>query len=196
VKIVVGLGNPGSAYEGTPHNVGFDTLDVLAARWGCAFRRGLRFAAHTAKAEHGEERVLLLKPQTFMNRSGAAVGALLRYHKATPNDMLIVLDDADLELGRIRIRPGGGSGGHKGLASVIESVGTGQFVRIRLGVGRREQEGDLVTHVLRPFRAEARSVVQEMTVRAADAVCCVLDCGVADAMNRFNAACADVPDRA
>jgi len=195
VKLIVGLGNPGNAYAGTPHNVGFDTLDVLASRWECAFRRGLRFAAHTAKADYGAERVMLVKPQTYMNRSGAAVGAIMRYNKVAAADVLVVLDDADLELGRIRIRPGGGSGGHKGLASLVEHVGSGQFVRIRLGIGRRGREDDLIGHVLKPFGVEARPVVEAMTARAADAVCCVLDSGVADAMNQFNAARMDTPDR-
>ncbi len=195
MKIIAGLGNPGGAYAGTPHNVGFDALDVLAKRWGCTFRRGLRFAAHTAKVDYRDERLLLVKPQTYMNRSGAAIGAILRYNKAAPDDLIVVLDDADLELGRLRVRPGGGTGGHKGLASVVEHVGTGQFVRIRIGIGRRGAGENLVGHVLRPFAEEARRVVDEMTARAADAVCCVLDSGVADAMNQFNAVRAEEPDR-
>jgi len=188
VKLVVGLGNPGKKYEGTPHNVGFEAVDCLARQCEGRFRRGLRFRAQTAKVLIGTEPALLVKPQTFMNLSGEAVGALLRYHKATPSDLIVLLDDVDLELGRIRIRPQGGSGGHKGLTSVIQHVGTGDFVRIRMGVGRGTGATDVVSHVLSPIASAHRDSVGSMTERAADAVRVILESGVNSAMNRFNSA--------
>ena len=186
VKLVVGLGNPGKKYEGTPHNVGFTAVEGLAQQCGCRFRRSLRFRAHTAKATIGSEAVLLVKPQTFMNLSGEAVGGLLRYHKATPADVIVLLDDVDLEVGRIRIRPQGGSGGHKGLASIIQHIGTGDFVRIRMGVGRGAGTADVVSHVLSPIASAQRDRVGSMTGRAADAVREILELGVDSAMNHFN----------
>ena len=188
MKLVVGLGNPGRKYEGTPHNVGFTAVEGLAQQCECRFKRSLRFRAHTARTTIGSEAVLLVKPQTFMNLSGEAVGTLLRYHKATPSDLIVLLDDVDLEVGRIRIRPQGGSGGHKGLTSIIQHVGTGDFVRIRMGVGRGRGTADVVSHVLSPFASAERDRVGSMTERAADAVREILESGVNSAMNRFNSA--------
>jgi peptidyl-tRNA hydrolase, PTH1 family len=186
VKVIVGLGNPGRKYEGTPHNVGFDAVDCLAERFDARFRKSLRFKAEVAKTVIGGESVVLVKPQTFMNLSGDAVGALLRYHKVPIENVIVLLDDVDLELGRIRIRPGGGSGGHKGLTSVKQHVGTGDFVRIRMGVGRGAGTADVVSHVLSPFASVHRDSVGSMTERTADAVCEILESGVDSAMNRFN----------
>ena len=186
VKVVVGLGNPGKKYDGTPHNVGFSAVERLAERSDCQFRSGTRFKAEVAKTTMGSEAVMLVKPQTFMNLSGDAVGALLRYHKVPAANLIVVLDDVDLELGRIRIRPSGGSGGHKGLTSVIQHVGTGEFVRIRMGVGRGIGTADVVSHVLSPFASAHRDSVGSMIERAADAVCEILESGVDSAMNRFN----------
>ncbi len=191
VKIVVGLGNPGRKYEGTPHNVGFDVVDCLAQRSSHKLRGSLRFKAQTAKAVVGTESVLLVKPQTFMNLSGEAVGAVMRYHKVNPSDVLVLLDDVDLELGRIRVRSSGGSGGHKGLASVIQHLGVEEFVRIRMGVGRGRAEADVVSHVLSQFDSAQSKTVNGMIERAADAVCVVLESGVEMAMNRFNSAVLD-----
>ncbi len=186
VKLVVGLGNPGRKYEGTPHNVGFSVVERLAEQCGSRFRRSLRFRAHTAKVTIGNDAVLLIKPQTFMNLSGEAVGGLLRYHKATPSDVIVLLDDVDLAVGRIRIRPQGGSGGHKGLASIIQHIGTGDFVRVRMGVGRGAGTANVVSHVLSPIASAQRDRVDSMTERAADAVREILESGVNSAMNRFN----------
>jgi PTH1 family peptidyl-tRNA hydrolase len=191
VKVIVGLGNPGRKYEGTPHNVGFDVVDCLAHGSGCKLRRSLRFRAQTAKTVIGAETVLLVKPQTYMNLSGESVGALMRYHKVPPTELLVLLDDVDLDIGRIRVRPRGGSGGHKGLKSLIQHVGTEEFVRIRMGVGRGRAESDVVSHVLSPFSAAQRDSVRSMVDRAADAVGVVLESGVESAMNRFNSAATD-----
>ena len=188
VKLVVGLGNPGQKYEGTPHNVGFAAVELLAEQADCRFRRGMRFRAHTARVTIGSDPVLLVKPQTFMNLSGEAVGGLLRYHKATPDDLVVLMDDVDLDAGRIRIRPKGGSGGHNGLASVIQHVGTGDFVRVRMGVGRGGGTANVVSHVLSPIAAAERDRVESMVERAAEAVREILGAGVNAAMNRFNSA--------
>jgi len=184
VKLVVGLGNPGRKYADTPHNAGFGVAEELAGRWSEKFRGSWRFSARIAKAVYGQERVLLVQPQTFMNNSGEAVGSILRYNKLERSDLIVVLDDADLDVGRIRVRCSGGSGGHKGLASVVQHVGGSDFARVRLGVGRSE---NLVAHVLSPFSDAQRKGFEEAIKRAADAVCEIMDGGVDRAMNLFNA---------
>lgn len=188
VNVVVGLGNPGRRYVGTPHNVGFVAVDRLAGESGCRFRRSARFRALTAKTRMGGQPVLLVKPQTYMNASGEAVGALLRYHKVEPAEVLVLLDDVDLDVGRLRVRASGGSGGHRGLASVIQHVGTKAFARIRMGVGRGPGERDVVSHVLSSVPAAHRERVEMMTARAAEAVRVILESGVNAAMNQFNSA--------
>jgi PTH1 family peptidyl-tRNA hydrolase len=185
VKLIVGLGNPGKQYENTPHNAGFSVADELASRLECDYRRSLRFDARLARARYKEEDVLLVKPETYMNRSGLAVASIIKYKKAEIADLVVVLDDADLAQGRLRIRGGGSSGGHKGLASIIESVGSDAFARVRIGVGRQAGD-DLVDHVLRPYPAADRKKMVEVFGLVSDAVMCMLDFGVSEAMNRFN----------
>jgi len=186
VKIVVGLGNPGKRYEKTPHNAGFMTIDVLAGQLVCRTRRSLRFSARIGKTTYGGESVWLVKPQTFMNNSGMAVGAILRYLKIDLSDLIVVLDDADLPLGRLRVRPEGGSGGHRGLKSIIEHIGGGDFVRLRVGIGRDKGGRALVEHVLSTLSAGEQKLMEGATGLAARAVCSVLDDGVEKAMNTFN----------
>jgi PTH1 family peptidyl-tRNA hydrolase len=188
VKLLVGLGNPGTEYAGSPHNAGFEVVDELADRAGMVFRSSTRFRADVAKGELAGMPVVLMKPLTFMNASGEAVGAWLRWHRLSVSDVVVLLDDVDLELGRLRIRAKGGSGGHKGLASVIQHTGSDQIVRVRLGVGRGHDENeDVVAHVLRPLKGERRKAASVMVVTAADAVEAILRQGVDRAMNRFNA---------
>jgi len=134
---------------------------------------------------HKEEDVLLVKPETYMNRSGLAVASILRYRRVDVGDMIMVLDDADLEQGKLRIRSKGGSGGHKGLGSIIEAVGSEEFTRVRIGIGR-EVGNDLVDHVLRPYSGGDRKRMDEVFGLAADAVMCILAFDVSEAMNRFN----------
>jgi PTH1 family peptidyl-tRNA hydrolase len=135
---VVGLGNPGKEYEGTRHNIGFAVLDRLADKFGCSFRSKWRFSAKIAEAMAGDAgKVVLAKPQTYMNRSGTAVNTLLQWLKVAPAQLLVVVDDADLPLGQIRLRVAGGSGGHNGLRSIIETLGGDEeFARLRVGIGR------------------------------------------------------------
>jgi len=189
VKTVIGLGNPGRKYEHTPHNAGFAVVDNLTERLSSGLRKSGRFHARIGKAalEDGAP-VLLVEPQTFMNDSGRAVAAVLRYHGSQPSDMVVVVDDADLPLGRLRIRGKGGSGGHRGLGSVIEACGTEDFARIRIGIGRARASGNgsLVDHVLSPFLAREREWVRRVVDQATEAVMMMLCAGTAAAMNRFN----------
>ncbi|MBI2441642.1 MAG: aminoacyl-tRNA hydrolase [Lentisphaerae bacterium] len=185
MKLIVGLGNPGKEYEHTPHNVGFDVIDELAQRCGCRLRRSFRFQARAARAKLGGEQLILVKPGSYMNRSGPVVAALTRSLNISLNDLLVILDDADLPLGRLRLRMGGGGGGHKGLLSIIEHLGQEQFARLRLGIGRREGQ-DLVAHVLKPFTGELRATAQAMVARAAEAALFLAAHGAQAAMNKFN----------
>lgn len=162
-------------------------VDELAGRAGCGLRGSWRFPARFGTGRFGGENVLLIEPQTYMNNSGRIVG-LLGYQKVGPDELVVVSDDADLEFGRIRIRASGGSGGHKGLASLIEALGCDSFARVRIGIGRDEAGGSLVEHVLRPFAGESAGEAREIVRRAADAVVAVLEEGVTAGMNRFNAA--------
>ncbi len=185
MKVIVGLGNPGKQYENTPHNAGFSVVDELACRFDGSFRKSLRFDASIAKALYRDENVLLVKPETYMNRSGLAVASILKYRSGGIGDLVVVLDDADLERGCLRIRSGGGSGGHKGLGSIIDSLGDNAFTRVRIGIGR--QAGDnLVDHVLSPYSAGDRKKMFEVFKVVADAVECILAYGVSEAMNKFN----------
>lgn len=189
MKAVVGLGNPGRAYASTPHSIGFEVVDHLAAATCTKMKASWRFSVLSGRLVVSETEVLLVKPQTYMNVSGPAVSAILRYYKVEPSDMIVVLDDADLEAGRIRIRQSGSSGGHKGLLSVAESFGTSDFVRVRIGIGRGADGVDLVKHVLDRFEAEERLVMNEVVKEAAGAVVRILSSGVDRAMNEYNAKC-------
>jgi peptidyl-tRNA hydrolase, PTH1 family len=185
--MVVGLGNPGRQYADTPHNVGFMAMDCLAERLNAGWKRSLRFRARAARAVCGGEPLLLVKPQTYMNRSGAAAGALARYHRLAPADVIVVLDDADLDAGRLRVRPRGGSGGHRGLQSLIEAWGGEDFARVRVGIGRpRDGQDGLVDHVLSRGTQADRERLKTMAARAADAVESIVKEGAEAAMNRFN----------
>jgi peptidyl-tRNA hydrolase, PTH1 family len=183
VKLVVGLGNPGRRYAGTRHNIGFEVVDLLAARHGAGWESA---PAEALIARWRASSVVLVKPLTFMNLSGQAVGDLLRFYKIDCADLLVVVDDVNLALGRLRARPGGSAGGHNGLKSLIGLLGTDGFGRIRIGVGGGEPQRDLAGHVLGRFLDDERSVVQEATLRAADAVELWVAEGMAPVMNRYN----------
>ena len=186
MKLVVGLGNPGPRYENTRHNVGFRVLDRVAERLAVSFSRE-KHQALLAEGRLGSERIMLVKPQTFMNKSGVAVAQAARNKVRNGDDLLVVVDDADLPLGRIRFRPRGSAGGHNGLKSIIEHVGTRDFARLRMGIDRDAGPGDLVNHVLTRFRPEEMPEVDAMVARAVDGVLRFLEAGVAVAMNEFNA---------
>lgn len=187
MKIVVGLGNPGREYERTPHNVGFMAVEALSGRLACRLKSSARFQALVGTAAYAGQDLLLVEPQTFMNASGRAVGAIVRYRKLTADDVLVVSDDADLPLGALRIRKQGGSGGHRGLASIAEELGTDAYGRVRIGIGRGEGRRDLVDHVLSAFTETEWETVRAVTDKAAEAVLCAVEHGVETAMNRYNA---------
>jgi PTH1 family peptidyl-tRNA hydrolase len=187
VFLIAGLGNPGRDYARSRHNAGFLLASILAERWKAEWRAEKQFQACVASVRESSRRVLLCQPQTYMNLSGQAVGALTRYYQIPQDQLLVVLDDADLPLGELRLRPQGGSGGHHGLASVIEHLGTDLLPRLRLGIGRPETDvREITRHVLDSFLAEERVVVDRMLNRAADQVECWLQEGIAQAMNKFN----------
>jgi PTH1 family peptidyl-tRNA hydrolase len=182
MRLVVGLGNPGRRYRGTRHNVGFEVVERLARRWGTRFRaEGL---AEVAEASFAGTPVLLAKPLTYMNRSGAAVREIVSRWRLSPSDVVVVYDDMDLPLGTLRVRARGSAGGHHGMASVLEALGTSEVARVRVGIGRPER--DAVDHVLSRFEADEQPKAEEAVERAADAVETLLLEGTAAAMDRFN----------
>ena len=183
MKLVVGLGNPGRKYDGTRHNAGFDVLDLLAGRHRLEWESA---PADALIAKWRSASVLLAKPLTFMNLSGHAIGDLLRFYKIDLPDLFVVVDDANLELGRLRARPSGSAGGHNGLKSIIEALGTEEFARLRVGVGRGDGRLDLADHVLAKFDPDERIEVAEAVGRAADAAELFVTEGIVAVMNRFN----------
>ena len=183
MKLIVGLGNPGGKYRGTRHNIGFAVLDELARRRAVAFDAA-PVEALVAKVR-GAEPVLLAKPMTFMNASGEAVGGLARYFKIDVADLLVVVDEVQLPLGKLRARARGSAGGHNGLKSLIAHLGE-EFARLRIGVGRGDQRRDLADHVLARFEADEAAEVERMTTRAADASEMFVTSGIEAVMNAYN----------
>jgi PTH1 family peptidyl-tRNA hydrolase len=184
-RLIVGLGNPGNSYQDTRHNIGFMVMDVLATRLGTAFQVEKRWESHVAKFSGG----FLVKPQTYMNLSGRAVGSVGRFYKITPQETLVVFDDVDLPLGRLRLRASGSAAGHNGLKSLISTLGTDQFPRVKVGIGAdsgRPAGDRLVGHVLGKFSEEEKAAVAQAVDRAADAVMGALKSGLGAAMNFFN----------
>ena len=183
-KLVVGLGNPGSKYEGTRHNIGFEVVDRLAEGGrGASFSR--KFDGLVAETEIDFRRVLLLKPETFMNLSGRSVAQALRFYKLDPADLLVVCDDLNLPLGKLRIRGGGSDGGQKGLRDITAHLGTENYARLRIGIGDRGPI-DAADFVLSRFRAAERPVIDDALILATQAVAVWVTQGLAAAMNRFN----------
>jgi PTH1 family peptidyl-tRNA hydrolase len=183
--LIVGLGNPGKEYAAHRHNVGFQVVDALARTYGLAFshRRGL---ARIAEGRISNRPVILAKPQTFMNLSGKSVGRLSRAYRVPPEQVLVIYDDLDLPLGRLRLRAEGSSGGHKGIRSIIDSLGTQAFPRLRVGIDRPPGRMDPVDYVLQPFDRDQKPFVAEAMARAVAAVECWLAAGIIAAMEQFN----------
>jgi peptidyl-tRNA hydrolase, PTH1 family len=183
IRLVAGLGNPGPDYAGTRHNIGFAVLDFFAESATVVFERQAKWDAAIARADDA----ILMKPLTFMNRSGSALAAVAGFYKIGPAEILVVMDDFALPLGRLRIREGGGPGGHNGLESVIVSFGSEDIPRLRLGIGDAPERAS-VDYVLSPFFEEEKPKVKAMIERAADAIKCAVDNGITFAMNKFNKA--------
>ena len=183
IRLVAGLGNPGPDYASTRHNIGFATVDFFAQAAGAVFERQSKWDATVAKAGHA----ILVKPLTFMNRSGSALAAVADFYKITSTEILVVLDDFALPLGRLRIRESGGPGGHNGLESVIVSFGSEDIPRLRLGIGDAPERSS-IDYVLSPFFEEEKPKMKAMVERAAEAIKCAIDNGITSAMNQFNKA--------
>ena len=187
MKLIVGLGNPGSQYEPTRHNLGFRVIDRLARENSVTIDR-LRCDALVGEWCCGGAMVALAKPQTFMNRSGSAVAALLREYGAGAEDLVVVYDDLDLPFGRIRIRPDGGAGGHRGVASILENLAGGPFGRVRVGIGRPPEGIGPTDFVLQPFSGEELGQLNAVVDRAAEAIDCLLRQGLKRSMDLYNRA--------
>ena len=187
MKLIVGLGNPGPRYRGTVHNVGFDVVDEVAGRRRVSFEAAPADAL-MARLRDVDGGALLVKPLTFMNVSGDAVGALQRYFRVPVEDVLVVVDDVALPAGRLRVRRSGSAGGHNGLKSIIACLGTDGFARLRVGVGRGDPRRDLSDHVLSRVTGELRETLVEATTKAADAAELFLTAPIEELMKRFNAA--------
>ena len=185
IGMVVGLGNPGDRYANTRHNIGFSVLDRVAERFGIPLNQNDFGAQYGIGDIHGK-RTLLVKPMKYMNLSGLPVASLCSCHGLTCHEVLIVHDDIDLAFGRLKIKKKGGDGGHRGLRSLIETCGHGEFLRLRLGIGRSEGGEDVVEHVLGDFSDDEKRALGAILERAADAVITILHHGVKEGMNRFN----------
>jgi PTH1 family peptidyl-tRNA hydrolase len=188
VKLIAGLGNPGEKYRGTRHNVGFEVVDLVARRHGVVFEAAPADEALQGRWRRDSDVIVLLKPLTFMNVSGGPIAGLARYYKIATADVLIVADDVNLPLGRLRARSSGSEGGHNGLRSVAESFGTTTYARLRVGVGRGDVRRDLADHVLSRFDADEWTGISSAIARAADAVETWVDHGMDDVMNVYNRA--------
>lgn len=184
IRLVAGLGNPGSEYAATRHNIGFMVVDQLAAQFGSTWEKSVPHAREDAlSAKCGA--VLLIKPMSFMNRSGYPLFAVAQFYKIEPQQILIVLDDLALPLGRLRLRACGGAGDHNGLESIIVQFGTEEIPRLRVGIGQAPREG-YVDYVLSRFFDEEKPLVRSTIGRAVDALKCAIDNGLVSAMNTFN----------
>jgi len=192
MKLIVGLGNPGRGYANNRHNVGFVCLNHFARKQGIRFDRK-QGKARIGTGEVAGSKVLLARPQTYMNLSGQSVSRLMKKFNINLNDLLIIHDDLDLPLGKIRLRHGSSSGGHKGIDSIISSLGSQDFTRLRVGIGRPATEGlaetseaDIIAYVLSNFTSEEKQIVVQVIPRASEAIYCLLSQGLVAAMNKYN----------
>jgi len=184
--LIVGLGNPGAEYAKTRHNAGFLLVEKLAASWRVDWKNERKFQARIARIEGQSRRVLLCQPQTFMNASGETVGTVADFYQLPLKQLLVVVDDADLPLGEIRMRSGGSSGGHHGLESIEQHLGSREFARQRLGIGRHDGAREIMDYVLSRFDGAETALMKKVLDRAASQAECWLDEGIEKAMNRFN----------
>lgn len=186
MRIIVGLGNPTLKYSKTRHNVGFETIDILSKKHKIKVKKN-QFKALIGEGFINGEKVILVKPMTYMNNSGEAVKEIVDYYKVNPNEELIVIsDDLNLDVGVLRLRSKGSAGGHNGLKSIIKCVGTESFDRVRIGVGKVPADRDVITHVLSRFGKDDRKIVKESFIVAAQAIECVITDGMDKAMSKYN----------
>lgn len=185
--LIIGLGNPGREYSGTRHNIGFSVLDHVSKRYNIKFSQRICHS-RVGEGKIGELKVVLVKPQTYMNLSGQAVAAIMRRFKILPKDIIVIHDDLDLPLGKIRIRLDGGSGGHNGIKSIIQSIGTNCFARIRIGITRpaSDNSDDVVDHVLSRFEKDESMYVKQAITDSVNAIAVISSEGFNAAMNRYN----------
>ncbi len=183
--LLAGLGNPGSEYEDTRHNIGFAVIQAVSRRWGIDINR-YRFKSLTGDGEYNGKRVALVLPQTYMNNSGIAISSLMRFYKLDPCNLLVVHDDLDLPFGSIRLRKSGGSAGQKGMQSIIERLGTSDFPRLRVGIGRPPGRMDAVDYVLKKFKRADQNLLNQVLDQSADAIETYLEQGIEKAMTLFN----------
>ena len=183
--LIVGLGNPGREYEHTRHNAGFDAIDVLAGKLGADVKEK-KHKGLCGKGMIAGEKVILLKPQTFMNLSGESVRAAADFYKIDAEHMIVLYDDIDLDVGKLRVRAKGSAGGHNGIKNIIAHMGTQEFPRVRIGVGAKPDRMDLADYVLRRFSQVERPVMEDAFEEAAEAAIAVVEDGIDAAMNRFN----------
>jgi PTH1 family peptidyl-tRNA hydrolase len=186
LHLIVGLGNPGAEYAKTRHNAGFLLVAKLAERWKASWTLEKKFNARIARAERNEGRVLLCEPQTFMNSSGEAVAVLVDFYRVPLKQLLVVVDDADLPLGEIRLRPSGSSGGHHGLESIEQHLGTREFARQRIGIGRKAGAREITDYVLGRFGSDEAELAGKVLTAAADQAEVWLKAGIQKAMSQFN----------
>jgi len=184
--LIVGLGNPGTEYARTRHNAGFVVVQTLASRWRTVWSMESRFKARVARTEHGGRKVMLCEPQTYMNLSGEAVGAVAAFYRVPITNLLVVVDDADLPLGELRLRPAGSPGGHHGLESIEQHLGTRDYARLKIGIGRQDGEREISSHVLGRFGSTEMALADKVLIVAADQAECWLTAGIQKAMSQFN----------
>jgi len=185
VRLVVGLGNPGKSYETTRHNAGFMVLDDIAGTYAIDLSNR-KFDAVFGRGSIVSVKVILAKPMAYMNRSGPPVQKVAHYFRIRCEDMLVIHDDIDLALGRLKIKEKGGDGGHKGVRSIIDAFGGGQFTRLRVGIGRSEVDGDVTNHVLGGFNTDEKEILPHIITKAKEAVMTILCKGTKEGMNQFH----------
>ena len=184
MKVIAGLGNPGAQYENTPHSVGFEAVDAIAAEIGASWEMKRAFNSLMARGTFAGQSVILVKPQTFMNLSGDAIAPIVKYSNAKPADLLVIQDDIDLPVGRMRIRKDGSCGGHNGIRNIIERLGTPNFTRLKLGVGK--DKSNVIAHVLGKFDPTTRKTMDAVVAEAVRAAEKIVREGPDKAMNAYN----------
>ena len=183
--LVAGLGNPGKKYTDTKHNVGFSVVDEIANRVGIELKKK-KFRGVFGEGHTGDKKLLLLKPETYMNLSGESVSSAKTFYDIPTENIIVVHDEMDLPIGKIRIKSGGGSAGHNGIKSIISSLGTDEFKRVRIGIGKPVQRASGAGHVLSGFKKDEGEIVKDSIIRAADAVFAIIEEGIERAMNEYN----------